>query len=148
MDYNKSTDVLSVGPCVAHKEGPPALPATGPDLKDWIPSRGRDLSAVLFMAAGGSQPSGEALPSLLPSPILTMEDHVNFSTILNPIKDLVGCAIPHSSWEVGKELCAVPKTVIEGRLSALRYLSNVSENWKSKTADGLRVCPKKAPQQA
>ena len=142
---NESTDVVTVGPCVAHNEGPPALPAIGSNLKDWIPSRGRDLSAVLYMAAGGSQPAGDALPSLLPSPILTMEDHVNFSTILNPIKDLMGFAIPKSSWEVGKELCAVPKTVIEGRLSALKFLSDMSQKLEEQNRRWVARLPEGSP---
>ena len=68
VDNCVSTDVVCVGPCVVHNEGPPSLPAIGPNLKDWIPSRGRDLPPVLYMDASGTQPSGDSLPSLLPSP--------------------------------------------------------------------------------
>ena len=76
VDIFESTDAMSLDPCVVQNEGPPALPLAGPDLRGWIPPRGRDLPGLLYVDASGTQPSGDALPSLLPSPILTMEDHV------------------------------------------------------------------------
>ena len=130
---------------MVQNEGPPALPVIGPDLKDWIPPRGRDLPAVLYMAASGTHPSGGALPSLLPSPILTMEDHANFATILNPIKDLMGASIPKSSWEVGKELCATPKTAIGGRLGALKFLSDMSQELQEQNRMWVARLPEGSP---
>ena len=134
-----------MGPCMATSEGPPPLPLTGPALKDWAPSRGRDLSAVLYTAASGSQPAGNALPSLMPSPILTMEDHVNFTTILDPIKVLMGSAAPKSSWEVGKELCVNPKTVVEGRLTGLKFLSDVSQKLHEQNRMWVARLPEGSP---
>ena len=138
-------DEMSLDPCAAQEEGPPTLPTKGPDLKDWAPSRGRVLSAILYTAASGTQPSGGALPSMLPPPILTMEDHVNFATILNPIKDLMGDAIPSSSWKVGEELCAIPKTAIEGWLSALKYLSDVSQKMEGRNRRWAARFPEGSP---
>ena len=65
-DTCKSTDVVYPGPCVVRNEGPPSLPATGPDLKDCIPALGRDLQPVLYTDACGAMPSGGDWPSLIP----------------------------------------------------------------------------------
>ena len=67
-------------------------------MKEWAPPVGRDLPPVLYTdASGGEAFRGGAFPSLPPSPILTMEDHVNFAAILNQIMDLVGVSAPKSS---------------------------------------------------
>ena len=145
VDICESTDSVSLDPCEVQKEGPPSLPMQGPELKDCIPPSGRDLPSVLHMAASGAQPAGDALPSLFPSHILTMEDHVNFATILNPIKDLVGAATPKSSWEVGKELCANPKAVIGGRLSGLKFLSDMSEKLREQNRRWVARLPEGSP---
>ena len=140
-----SSDGQCFRPCVAESEGPPTLPLTGPSLKELIPSRGREITPILYMAASGTQPGGEALPSLLPSPILTMEDHVNFATILNPVSDLMGAAIPQSSWKVGKDICQNPKAVIEGRLSGLKFLSEISEKLSGQNAKWISRLPEGSP---
>ena len=145
VDKVVSTDESCVSPCEAQSEGPPTLPVTGPNLKEWIPSRGRELTPLLYRAAAGMQPGGEALPSLLPSPILTMEDHVNFSTNLNPIRDLMGAAAPQESWKVGRDICQNPKAVIEGRLSGLKFLSEMSEKLKERNNKWIARLPEGSP---
>ena len=66
-------------------------------------------------------------------------------TILNQIKDLMGAAIPSSSWKVGKELCDNPKTSIEGRLAALKYLSKVSNKLEETNRRWVASLPQDSP---
>lgn len=102
VDLEESTNECAQCSCETQKRAPPALPMEGPNLEDFAPSRGRDPGAILFMAASGTQPAGDALPSLLPSPILTMQDHVNFATILNPHALLLNAAVPDRRWRIGR----------------------------------------------
>ena len=80
-----SADEMCEDPCVAQCVGPPAQPMLGPILKDWVPPRGGEIAPTLYTGESGTRPAGGALPPLLPPPIHTMEDHVNFATILDPI---------------------------------------------------------------
>ena len=119
-DRNGSSDVELSDFCEIQNMGPPTQPMEGHTVEGWVPSRGRGLPSTLYMAASGAKPSGGALPSLPPSPILTMQDRDNFSTILNPIRGLFVKDIPKSSRNVWKELCDSPSAVIEMMLSALK----------------------------
>ena len=77
-----------------------------------------------------------------------MEDRVNFATILNPITDFMGVAAPQSSWKIGKELRQNPKAVIDGRLAAVKFLSNMSEKSGDQNRKWVARLPEGSPSKA
>ena len=126
-------DLLLLGfldSCEIQNMGPPTQPTESRAVQDWEPSHGRGLSSALYMDSSGAQPSGEAPPSFPSSQILTMQDPVKFSTILNHIRGHMMKATPESSRKLRGGLCDIPRTVIEGRLAALNFIAGISGRLK------------------
>ena len=124
-------------------EHPSAPEVNTMGVYDRIPSRKRELSGLLYMAATGTQPSGKALPSLFPERIISMNDHVNFAVTLNPHNTLLRKAVPSYAWGIAKELHANGKSVIEKRNASLAYLRNLkvtlkdaNDKWTSRLPPG------------
>ena len=92
---------------------PSVPPVTTMGVDDFMPSKKRDLSGIMYMAATGTQPSGKALPSLLPDRILTMQDHVNFAIYLNPHREMLWKAVPPFARAIAEVLREEPQCVNE-----------------------------------
>ena len=139
----ESPSMCTTDLCEIQKRAPPTLPTEGPNLVDFASSRGRGPIAILTMAASGTQPAGDSTPSLLPSPILTMQDHVNFATILNPHAIMLRASVPTFAWGIGQELRHNPRGAIEKRSAALKFLSSMTDRltannmkWRAKLPMG------------
>ena len=89
------------------------------------PSKNRDPSGLLYMAATGTQPSGRALPPLLPDRIPTMQDHINFAIYLNPHRDMLYKAVPPFARAIAKDLRNDPDCVNEKRKASLAYMGKL-----------------------
>ena len=116
---------------------------TPPGADIFVPSKGRNLDSLLFMAATGVQPKGEALPSLLPSRILTKADHVGFACRLNPARRLLRQAIPTFAWNATARAVANPSSVLaqwEEALGALREWDvrcrPLTDRWRARLPPG------------
>ena len=70
---------------------------------------------------------------------------MNFATILNPIKDLVGVSAPQSSRGSGQELPKNPKSALERRLSAIKYLSEIPQNLEEQNRKWVARLPEGNP---
>ena len=108
------------------QELPPVPTTAAMCAHNVIPSKGRDPESILFMAATGTQPAGKALPSLFPSPIVTMGDHVAFATTLDPHSILLREAIPKFAWDIAKDIRTDPIGVVGRRTKALNYIRKLS----------------------
>ena len=115
----------------------------GPNLGDLSPSRGSGPIAISNMDAGGTKPSGDSIPSPLPSPILTMQDPVNFATARNTNSALLKDAAPTYDWGIVEAIRKTPLGVIEKRSSALQFppsmsdqLDSANTKWRAKLPPG------------
>ena len=117
------TPMGCLGAPIARETSPPACaPPT-----DFPPSRGRGSSLLLETAVSGLQPPGVALPSLIPSPIVSMRDHLGFARRLSPPRQLLRQFATQSDWASSVTMARIPAAIIVKRRESLLFLPSVGK---------------------
>ena len=93
---------------------------------EFASSISRDVKSIDCMAAAAPKPAGHALPALLPGPVATMSDRVDFTAWLNPSVVLLSRVILRWEWMVGKA-CTDPSALLKRRLDNPTFLPNTAE---------------------
>ena len=125
-------------------EDRPAQTSTPSTSEVFIPSRKRDLKAMQERAACSDQPTGSALPSLLPCKT-TMRSHLQATLAVNPQGFYLDKLLTPQIKNITKQLKEQPDAVIRQRSEVLRHLGALSDKLdktRSKWQDNL---PKDSP---
>ena len=117
----------------------------GPRCEDFQPSRSRLIGGVLYQAAAGIQPSGRALPSLIPGDPQSVEEHLACAWGVNPMQQLVDAAIPPEFSEVINACASTPDEIIVRRLKARAFLHKLSVAFEPNRVKWAEALPVDSP---
>ena len=110
----------------------------------FIPSRKRELKEMQERAACFDQPTGHALPTLLPSKA-TMHSHLDAALSINPQAFYLGRLITPQIRNITQQLKEEPETAIRQRPEALRHLEMLSTNLDQIRGKWRANLPKDSP---
>ena len=96
------------------------------ETNDFIPSRGRVMSALAATAISGSPPSGRALPSLIRVSPQSAAEHVRAARVVSPIASLITVAFPSAVRNLLSSHLADPVGTVARRVRALDTFRSIS----------------------
>ena len=92
---------------------------------EWVPSRGRNLNALLATASAQSQPSGRALPAFVPATVTSSDEHIALAAVSDPFFDSARLGLPVSFTAAAAACLRQPAVVVAKRARALKELQRI-----------------------
>ena len=113
-------------------------------FSNFVPSRKRDLAALLCTAASDSQPSGKALPRLFPD-FDSIDEHVDAVRRADVPSFLLSQAVTPGLAAICSRLSHRPDTAIAAREAALTQLASAASRARDLTPQWLVNIPASSP---
>ena len=112
---------------------------------DFKPSRKRTLECVTKQAAAGNQPSGAALPSLLPGEPSNPTEHLNAALKTDPFSILLEQALSADEKRTISNCATAPDQVISRRFAAKAFLADAARKLEPQRTSWASQLPENSP---
>ena len=127
------------------QEGCLGRPSPGALTETWIPTRKRNLTGVVASAAAMSQPSGGAVPALIPDTAKSIGEHAKLAQPANPFSILSERVTPDRTRGISARVATRPAELTAHWPMALAWLIHASGRLEPQRAAWRALLPVGSP---